>query len=71
VTAGFLPDPSASTTSAGTGRPVAVLPPSSTCVRNFMAASMPRAGLPGGEAGTGRQTPAVVRIQLRLDAMLA
>src|ERR1700712_2860860 len=37
VTAGFLPPPSASTTSGGTSMPVAVLPCSSTVVVNLMA----------------------------------
>src|SRR3954454_17912399 len=35
-TGGFLPEPSASTTSGGTRMPVAVFPPSSTVVRNLM-----------------------------------
>src|SRR3954453_9275331 len=39
VTAGRRPDPRASTTSSGTGMPVAVLPPSSTVERNFIGSS--------------------------------
>src|SRR6201989_1846178 len=40
VTGGFFPAPSASTTSSGTTRPVAVFPPSRTVVENFMASSL-------------------------------
>src|SRR4051794_26476293 len=59
-TGGRLPAPRPSTTSGGTGRPVAVVPPSSTVVRNFMARECARNPL--------RRHPARSRAGCRLPA---